>query len=86
MGIGYAADDGSAARRQVEKSFDRFVDASQLSERETARLVGDLEIDIAVDLDGYSQGSRIGVLAERPALLQVSFLGYPGTLGADYVD
>ena len=86
IGLGYRPHDGSAARTQVERGFDRFLDVSDKDDHEIARLIRSLDIDIAVDLDGHSQGSRTGVLAHRPAPLQVSFLGYPGTLGADYVD
>ncbi|HTZ37203.1 MAG TPA: glycosyltransferase, partial [Stellaceae bacterium] len=50
------------------------------------QLVRELEIDIAVDLTGYTAHARTGILAYRPAPVQVNFLGYPGTLGADYVD
>ena len=79
-------DDGSAARAQVEKGFDGFIDVSNQDDMSIARLIRELEIDIVVELDGHSQGSRLGALASRPAPLQVSFLGYPGTLGADYID
>jgi predicted O-linked N-acetylglucosamine transferase (SPINDLY family) len=44
------------------------------------------EVDIAVDLNGFTQGSRINILARRPAPIQVSYLGYPGTMGASYID
>ncbi|HEX7791942.1 MAG TPA: hypothetical protein VF467_15615, partial [Afipia sp.] len=51
-----------------------------------ARLLRELEIDIAVDLNGYTEGMRPGVLAHRPAPVQVNYLGFPGTLGAAYMD
>ena len=46
----------------------------------------DLEIDIAVDIMGYTQDARPGILSHRPAPLQVNYLGYPGTTGADFID
>jgi len=63
------------------KSFDRFHDVRQKGDREVATLMSELELDIAVDLKGYTQDSRPGILAHRPAPIGVSFLGYPGTMG-----
>jgi protein O-GlcNAc transferase len=56
------------------------------SSRETAQLLRELEIDIAVDLKGYTGYGRADILSHRAAPVQVSYLGYPGTLGSDYVD
>ncbi len=53
---------------------------------EAARLLRELEIDIAVDLMGFTQHSRTGIFAPRPAPVQVNYLGYPGTMGAPYID
>jgi predicted O-linked N-acetylglucosamine transferase (SPINDLY family) len=85
-GIAYNPNDGSAARSGVAARFDKFIDASKKDDREVAKLIRELEIDIAVDLDGFTQGSRMNVMAQRPAPLQVAYLGYPATLGADYMD
>ena len=57
-----------------------------MSDPEIARLIRELEIDIAVDLTGYTAGMRANVLVQRPAPLQLSYVGYPGTLGADFID
>jgi len=57
-----------------------------MSDRDTALLLKRMEIDIAVDLMGYTRGCRPGILAFRPAPVQVNYLGYPGTMGADYID
>ena len=51
-----------------------------------ALLLKELEIDIALDLKGYTERGRTGILAFRAAPVQVNFLGYPGTMGADYID
>ena len=48
--------------------------------------MSDLEVDIAIDLKGYTQDSRPEILSHRPAPIQVSYLGYPGTMGADFID
>ncbi|MFP5415091.1 MAG: hypothetical protein ACLGG1_08790, partial [Gammaproteobacteria bacterium] len=53
---------------------------------EVALLLREMEIDIAVDLSGYTQGSRPGILAQRPAPVQINYLGMPATMGASYID
>ena len=78
-------DDSEICRRSVQ-ALHRFVDASAMTDSELAAWLRDQEIDIAVDLTGYTQGCRPAVLARRPAPIQVNFLGYPGTLGAPYMD
>jgi predicted O-linked N-acetylglucosamine transferase (SPINDLY family) len=78
--------DGSELRQRLERSFDAFIDASVMRDDETAALIRKAEIDILVDLNGYTQGARIGIFALRPAPIQVTYLGYAGTLGADYFD
>src|SRR5579862_505628 len=79
-------DDNSEIRQRLRESFDQFVDVAACSDDEIARLVGKLEIDILVDLAGFTFGSRTAVCARRPAPISVSYLGYPGTSGADYID
>jgi len=76
----------SSMRKRLEGAFDRVLDVDRASEFDIARQVRELEIDIAIDLMGYTRGGRPGILALRPAPLQVNYLGYPGTLGADYID
>jgi protein O-GlcNAc transferase len=73
-------------RRRLEKSFDRFIDARSKSDHDVAALLRALEVDIAVDLMGYTSNGRPGILALRSAPVQVNFLGYAGTLGASYID
>jgi predicted O-linked N-acetylglucosamine transferase (SPINDLY family) len=79
-------DQPSEMRARLKGSFDRFIDANQMSHREVARMIRDLEIDIAVDLNGFTDGARPDIFAQRPAPVQVSYLGYAGTLGQDYCD
>jgi protein O-GlcNAc transferase len=79
-----AADD--AMRGRLEKSFDRIIDISVLSDEAAAAAVRGAEIDILVNLNGYFGKPRMGVFARRPAPLQVNYLGFPATLGASYVD
>jgi predicted O-linked N-acetylglucosamine transferase (SPINDLY family) len=73
-------------RTRIEKAFDRFVDARTVSDPEVVQLARRLEIDIAVDLGGYSEGARPAIFAMRAAPLQVGYLGYPGTSGSDCFD
>jgi protein O-GlcNAc transferase len=84
--ISLGPDDGSAMRARVAAAFDRFLDVRGKTDREIATLVHDLEADIAVDLNGHTQGARPGILAHRPAPIQALYLGYPGTTGADFID
>ena len=79
-------DNGDAMRARIARAADRFVDASRISDREAAEIIADSETDIAVDLMGYTQGSRPGIFAWRPAPIQVNYLGYPATMGASYID
>jgi predicted O-linked N-acetylglucosamine transferase (SPINDLY family) len=73
-------------RKRLERAFDRFLDVHGKSNLEIAALVRSLSIDIAVDLAGYTHGSRPNVFALRAAPVQVSYIGYLGTTGADYMD
>lgn len=82
----FGVDDGGNMRRRLEQAFDVFHDVTALDDIETARAMHAAEIDILVDLKGYTLGARTGVLMLRPAPVQVSFLGYPGTLGAEICD
>ena len=82
----YGADDGRGMRQRVSKPFKRFTDITTLSDVAAARAIHADEIDILVDLKGYTAGTRTALLTYRPAPLQVSYLGYPGTLGGRFCD
>ncbi len=86
FGYCYSPDDGSDMRRRVMRSFDHFVDVKPMSHQEAARRIHADEIDILVDLKGYTLNARTQILAYRPAPIQVNYLGYPATMGADFVD
>jgi protein O-GlcNAc transferase len=77
--------DGSALGRRVVAAFEHFVEAAELSTTEIAARILDAGIDVLIDLNGHTKGSRIGLAALRPAPVIVNYLGYPGTMG-DYVD
>jgi predicted O-linked N-acetylglucosamine transferase (SPINDLY family) len=73
-------------RQRLEKSFDQFIEVGNKSDIEIAQLCRGLNIDIAVDLKGFTQDARTGIFANRAAPIQVNYLGYPGTMGANYMD
>lgn len=71
---------------RLSQYFDRFLDVSKESDEAVARQMRDMEIDIAVDLSGFTTHGRTRVLAHRPAPVQVNYLGFAGTLAAPYID
>ncbi len=73
-------------RTRLEAAFDRFIDVRNLSDEAIAARLHADEIDIAVDLAGHTEDARTGVFARRPAPVQVNYLGFPGTMGADFID
>ena len=73
-------------RNRAKRAFDVFHDVSGLSDIEIANLARSEEIDIAVDLKGYTLNSRPSIFAFRAAPIQINYLGYPGTMGASYID
>ncbi|MDZ5649204.1 tetratricopeptide repeat protein [Nitrospirillum sp. BR 11828] len=85
----YGPDDGSAMRARLMAGADRFIDLRGMDDRAAAQAIRTAGVDILVDLKGYTEGGRPGIVALRPAAVQVQYLGYPGTLGrgagADYV-
>jgi len=82
----HSRDDRSLLRSRVIAACDRFVDVSHDTNRTIAERIRADGIDILVDLKGHTRDSRYEVLAYRPAPVQASWLGYPGTTGADYID
>ncbi len=86
IGFALAKSKRDQVRLRLEKSFDRFFDVSTVSDNHVAAQARKLEIDIAIDLTGFTEGSRTGIFAFRPAPIQVNYLGYAGTMGADYID
>ena len=73
-------------RHRLVAAFDRFMDVRDQPDQEVAALSRSLEIDIAIDLKGFTRDGRIGIFSYRAAPVQVNYLGYPGTLGAPYMD
>lgn len=86
IAVSFGPDAQDPMRARLREAFESFIDVRQQSDPEVASLLREMEVDIAVDLKGFTHGARTGILALRPAPVQVSFLGYPGTMGADYID
>jgi protein O-GlcNAc transferase len=80
------ADDGSAMRRRLENAFDHWRDVRDASDEQAAALVARDSLDVLVDLKGHTSGSRIGILARRPAPRQIHYLGFPGTIAHPAID
>lgn len=78
--------DNSQYRQRINLAFDSIFDISQLSDLESANLIKSNEIDILINLNGYFGYERQGIFSYKPAPIQVNFLGFPGTLGASYID
>jgi predicted O-linked N-acetylglucosamine transferase (SPINDLY family) len=78
--------DDSPLRRRIERAFGGTVDITGAGDADAAAMIRAREIDILVNLNGYFGRLRQGVFAHRPAPIQVNYLGFPGTLGADYID
>ena len=82
----HGVDDGSAERTRIASAVDAFTDIRTLPMDEAARRIREDGIDILIDLNGHTLGCRLGILARRPAPVQVAWLGYPGAMCADYID
>ena len=76
----------SGMRERITKAFDQFIDVRTKTEKDIALLSRDLGVDIAIDLKGFTQDSRAGIFGLRAAPIQVNYLGYPGTMGAECID
>jgi protein O-GlcNAc transferase len=84
--VSFQPADSSAFGQRVSQAFDQFIDVYDMNDLEVAQLLRDLEIDIAVDLMGFTGFNRTSILASHPVPVQVSYLGFPGTMGAPYID
>jgi protein O-GlcNAc transferase len=84
--ISCGINDKSEIRGRLKESVERFIDAENYSDVQIAKLVKNLEIDILVDLKGFTTESRTGVFAMKAAPVQINYLGFPGTMGASYMD
>jgi predicted O-linked N-acetylglucosamine transferase (SPINDLY family) len=86
MAFSIGRDDGSDRRRRIVQACDRFFDLASLGSREAAAVIRDAQTDILIDLNGPTLGWRPAILKYRPAPVIATYLGYAGTMGADFVD
>ena len=86
IGFSFGARQHDGMRQRVESAFDQCHDLSGLSDQEAADLARALEIDIAIDLKGYTARSRYGIFVRRAAPVQAQYIGFPGTMGAGFID
>jgi predicted O-linked N-acetylglucosamine transferase (SPINDLY family) len=84
--ISYGPNNPNDMLTRLKATFDQFIDVRERNDAEVTQLLKDREIDIAVDVMGYTGGARTGILAGRAAPIQVNYLAYPGTLGVNYID
>jgi protein O-GlcNAc transferase len=85
-GVSFSPDDATAASARIGRAFDELVDVRAWSDRAIAQWIRVHEIDVLVDLKGYTNGARTRILGYRAAPVQVNFLGFPGTMGNSAVD
>jgi protein O-GlcNAc transferase len=86
LGFSFGKGDDSAMRDRLIGAVDQFHDVRSSSDREAAELIRDANVDIAVDITGYTHDARPGILSFRPAPVQVNYLGFPATTGSPFVD
>lgn len=86
IGFALGSTTADAMRSRAMAAFDRFIDVGAMGDLEIAALSRSWGIDVAIDLNGYTQGARPGIFAARAAPVQVNYLGYPGTTAAPWMD
>ena len=85
-GVFTGTPDGSDLWKRYRCAFDHYLDAKNIPSLELAKLLRAMEIDIAIDLSGHTEGTKLDVLSHRPAPVQMTYLGFPGTLGLPFID
>ena len=82
----FGQDDNSEIRDRVSKTFDKFLDVRLKTDEQIVDMSRELKIDIAVDLKGFTLNNRFGIFVKRCAPIQISYLGYPGTMASNCID
>lgn len=85
-GFCWSRDDGTALRNRVIKALDHHVKIGDMSDKEAAECIRGHEIDVLIDLHGLTSGARPLILSYRPATVQITYLGFPGTTGLPWID
>jgi predicted O-linked N-acetylglucosamine transferase (SPINDLY family) len=86
IAFSFGPDTKDQMHKRIKRSFDQFIDVAAMSDQAVAQKSREMGIDIAIDLKGLTKNARLGIFSYRAAPVQVSYLGYPGTLGAEYID
>jgi predicted O-linked N-acetylglucosamine transferase (SPINDLY family) len=86
IAFSFGPDDEGLMRLRLKQAFNQFIDVSNMPEMEIAKLSRELKIDIGVDLGGHTSDSRTAIFSYRAAPIQISYIGYLGTMGAPYID
>ena len=82
----YGPDSDDAYNLRLRDTFDHFINVSKMTDKEVAELAYQKGIDIAIEFNGFMIDERVGILAHRPAPVQINYLAYPGTMGAEFYD
>ena len=82
----YGRDKSGDWQKKLNFDADHFFDVTELSDRDISELARSHGLDIAIDLKGYTENSRSDIFQYRPAPIQINYLGYPGSMGADFID
>ena len=86
IAFSFGFDKKDEMRQRLSKAFDQFLDVRLKSDKDIALMSRDLGVDVAIDLKGFTQDQRVGIFSYRAAPIQVNFIGYPGTMSAEYID
>ena len=86
LAVSFGPDDSGPMRARIAAAADRFVRVNDMTDEEIATFLVTQQVDIAVDLKGFTQDSRPGIFQYRPAPIIINYLGYPGTMGAECYD
>jgi predicted O-linked N-acetylglucosamine transferase (SPINDLY family) len=86
FGFYFGPPDSSKMHKRISSAFNQFIDVELKSDKDIALISRELGIDIAVDLTGFTESARTDIFSYRAAPIQVNYLGYPGTTGAEYID
>ena len=86
FGFYFGPPDSSKMHKRVSSAFNQFIDVGLMSDKDIALMSREIGIDIAVDLTGFTASARTDIFSYRASPIQVNYLGYPGTMGAKYID
>jgi protein O-GlcNAc transferase len=86
IGFSFSPEREYELKSRLESAFDKFIDVNSCTDTDVARLARNMEIDIAIDRNGFTSYCRPNIFASRAAPLQISYKGYPGTMGTNYID